>query len=700
MSSFADLSRLILPENIVVVGASSRETSQGFRLFNNLVNHSDIRGKVFPVNPAYESINGYKCWPSITSLPDVRIDVVAIIVNASHVIETLYQCVERKIPFAIIMTSGFAEAGEAGKALEVQVQKICKETGLRVYGPNCPGFVNVRDRIGLTFSPSYKDDLNAGTIGLATQGGGLGRNLLQGLKAGQGTALWFSAGNESDLDLPDFIASMANDPKIKVIGLLMEGIKDGKRFIDSLKIANEKEKKVVILKIGRSEAGVIAAQSHTASVAGTASINSAVFRQFGAIEVEDLDELLSVSHMLARGLSKCGNGLAIYTFSGGTAALAADIAGAAGIPPAKLHPQTTVTLKELLPSYANISNPVDTTTDIFRNPDLVKQCLKAICDDPNITVVLFPIPMDYGAITDMIAEAILSVSSTTATLILPIWMSRKMGKGFEMLESNGLLPFFSITDAVAAVGKAFKWDKFDDATSGGIRELPDLSLNRLNEVQAKALLQKQGIVIPSGLIAESVDDAVRHAALIGYPVVMKVVSADVPHKSEAGGVQLNLNAEHDIRQAFEKISSSVRAYMPSAKIEGILIERMFASSGREVLIGVHRDPVFGPVITFGLGGIFVEVIRDVVHRVVPLSREQVVEMIREIKYFDVLKGVRGQAPADLEALESLVFKVSEFANRYKDNLIEFELNPVWVGDVGQGAVALDALVTFESLQLE
>ena len=182
--------------------------------------------------------------------------------------------------------------------------------------------------------------------------------------------------------------------------------------------------------------------------------------------------------------------------------------------------------------------------------------------------------------------------------------------------------------------------------------------------------------------------------------MMKVVSADVPHKSEAGGVQLNLNAEHDIRQAFEKIYSSVRAYMPSAKIDGILVERMFAPSGREVLIGVHRDPVFGPVLTFGLGGVFVEVIRDVVHRVVPLSHQQVVEMIREIKYIDVLQGVRGQAPADLEALESLVLKVSEFAHSYQDNLIEMELNPVWVGDVGQGVVALDALVTFESLQLE
>lgn len=695
MSHFADLSRLIQPENIVVVGASSRETSQGFRLYNNLVNYSDIKGQVFPVNPAYESINGTRCWPSISSLPDIKIDVAAIIVNATHVLETLKQCVERKIPFAIIMTSGFAEAGEEGKALEVQVQKLCQETGLRVYGPNCPGFVNVRDRIGITFSPSYKDDLNSGRIGFATQGGGLGRNLLQGLKAGQGTALWFSAGNEADLDVPDFIACMANDPKIKVIGLLMEGIRNGKRLIDALKIAREKEKAVVILKIGRSEAGVIAAQSHTASVAGTAAINSAVFRQFGAIEVEDLDELLSVSHILARGASKAGNGLGIYTFSGGTAALAADIAGDAGIPPAKLSPQTTATLKELLPSYANITNPVDTTTDIFRNPDLVKQCLKAICDDPNITAVLFPIPMDYGAITGMIAEAILAVTKTTDTLILPIWMSRKMGDGFQTLESNGLMPFFSITDSIAALSKAFKWDRVQDVVSDKVHDHAAMDVNRLNEVEAKSLLQKEGIAIPTGLVAKAADEAVRHAATVGYPVVMKVVSADVPHKTEAGGVLLNLNSEREVREGFEKIGSSILAHTPTARVDGILVERMFAQSGREVLIGVHRDPVFGPVLTFGLGGVFVEVIRDVVHRVIPLSRQQAGEMIREIKYFDVLKGVRGQAPADLGALEDLICKVSGFADRHRDHLIELELNPVWVGDIGQGVAALDALVAFE-----
>lgn len=694
MKPFADLARFINPRNVAVVGASARESSQGRRLYDNLVLHSAVPGEVYAVNPAYQEIGGRPCWPSISALPEAEIDVALIMINASLVLDALRQCAARGIPFAVVMTSGFSEAGEEGQRLEREIAELCQATGLHVYGPNCPGFVNVRDRLGMTFSPAFKDDLNTGTIGLATQGGGLGRNLLQGLSFGQGVGLWFSAGNEVDLEIPDFIAHMANDPKIDVIALLMEGVKNGRRLTAALELARARNKPVVVLKVGRSEAGVRAAQSHTASVAGTAAVNSAVFRQFGAIEVDDLDQLLAASRLLTRITPKSGNGLCIYTFSGGTAALAADIAGAVDLPMAAFAAETKAALRKLLPDFASMDNPVDTTADILRNPEASAACLRAICADPAVGTVLFPIPMDYGSITDGMAQAIATVAAETDTLIVPVWMSRRLGGGFQLLETAGLLPFLSLSDAIAALSKAIPWKRPAQQPISASHQADDAAggARMLSEAAAKSLLREAGLPIPEGMVVASAEQAAQAAERLGFPVVMKVVSAQIAHKTEAGGVKLGIASAGAAREAYAAIHESVARHCSGAVIDGILVEHMLPPDGREVLIGVHSDAAFGLVLTFGLGGIFVETIRDVAHRMVPLSRDDARALLREIRYAEVLDGVRGQAPADLAALEDLILRVSDFAWSHRDALQEMELNPVWVGAEGQGAMPLDALI--------
>ncbi|MFF7058080.1 acetate--CoA ligase family protein [Achromobacter spanius] len=694
MKPFADLTRFINPRNVAVVGASARESSQGRRLYDNLVLHSTVPGEVYAVNPAYQEIGGRPCWPSISALPEAEIDVALIMINASLVLDALRQCAARGIPFAVVMTSGFSEAGEEGQRLEREIAQLCETTGLHVYGPNCPGFVNVRDRLGMTFSPAFKDDLNTGSIGLATQGGGLGRNLLQGLSYGQGVGLWFSAGNEVDLEIPDFIAHMANDPKISVIALLMEGVKHGRRLTAALELARARNKPVVVLKVGRSEAGVRAAQSHTASVAGTAAVNSAVFRQFGAIEVDDLDQLLAVSRLLTRITRKSGNGLCIYTFSGGTAALAADIAGAAALPMAVFAPETKAALRKLLPDFASMDNPVDTTADILRNPQASAACLRAICADPAVGTVLFPIPMDYGSITDGMAQAIATVAAETETLIVPVWMSRRLGGGFQLLETAGLLPFLSLSDAITALSKAIPWQRPEGGTAAASRHADGavVPARMLSEAAAKSLLREAGLPIPEGLVVTSAEHAAREAERLGFPVVMKVVSAQIAHKTEAGGVKLGIASTGAAREAYAAIHAAVARHSPGAIIDGILVERMLPPGGREVLVGVHSDAAFGLVLTFGLGGIFVETIRDVAHRMLPLSRDDARALLRELRYAEVLDGVRGEAPADLAALEALILQVSDFAWSHRDALQEMELNPVWVGAEGQGVMPLDALI--------
>ncbi|SAL23379.1 N-acetyltransferase GCN5 [Caballeronia choica] len=709
MSVFPSLERLVEPRSVVIVGASSREGSQGHRLVMNVLEHSRFAGDVHLVNPSGLSICGRPCWPSIDAVPAGDIDVALVIVNASRVMEALRQCAARGIPFAIVMSSGFAEADEAGKALEAEIADLCRATGLRVYGPNCPGFVNVRDRIGLTFSPAFKDDLNGGAIGLATQGGGLGRNVLQSLSYGEGVGLWFSAGNEVDLGVPDFIAHMATDPRISVIAVLMEGIKDGRKLIDALKLARENAKPVVILKVGRSELGVRAAQSHTASIAGSAAVNSAVFRQYGAIEVDDLSELAAVSKLCLRARTLGGDGVCVLSFSGGACALAADAVGAAQLPMASLHEQTTAALREVLPAFASVANPVDTTADIMRDSAMTSACLRTLCEEPNVGAVLFPIPMDYGDITGAMASAIVEASRTSKAVVVPVWMSRRMGKGFQMLESNGLQPFLSVTEAVRALKKVHDWRAGqisacaaqtpaahgDTGVSGGAEVGQGQMVGAtpaLTEVDAKRLLGRHGIVVPSGELTMSAAAAAETATRIGFPCVMKVVSPDIAHKTEAGGVRLNLETAADARTAYDEIVANAGRYRPDAIVEGVLVERMLPPGGREMLVGVHRDEAFGPVLTVGLGGILVEVLKDVSHRVIPVDHADARRMIAELRHSDLLGAVRGQPPADVEALAALLVQVSEFVERAHGAIDQLDINPVWVGALGEGAIALDALM--------
>jgi len=697
LKPFSELQKLINPENVVVVGASPKPNSQGGRLYENLVIHSRLKGTVFAVNPAYNEISGAPCWPSIANLPvDVKIDVALIIVGSKLVLDVLKQCVDRNIPFAVVMSSGFSEAGGTGSHLESEIADLCKRSGLRVYGPNCPGFVNVRDRIGMTFSPAFKEDLHSGRIGLATQGGGLGRNLLQGLSNGPGVGLWFSAGNEVDLEVPDFIEHMAKDPEIDVIGVLMEGVKNGRRLTQAFELARMNNKPVVMLKIGHSKAGVEAAQSHTASIAGSAAVNSGIFSQFGVLEVYDLNELLATLQLLSRDLAHNRKGLCVYTFSGGTAALAADIAGTAGLPMPSLTEGTRTAIKTLLPDFASIDNPVDTTADILRNQDAATECLRLVSNDPNISVVLLPIPMDYGEVTDKIAESIVQVSKNASATLVPVWMSRKLGEGFKIMEKNGLSPFYSITEAIRALKYTWPTELSSQEQTKSVENnkcINNYSAYKiLDEVKSKQLLKVAGIDTPPSLLAQNVEEAVEAFRKLNKTVVLKIVSPDIAHKTDIGGVKVGLNRVEDVRAAFEEIFAAVKRHAPEAKIEGFLVEAMLPKHGQEVLIGVHTDEAFGLIITFGLGGVFVEILHDVSHRMLPINHEDARSMILSIKNHETLRGTRGAPCKDLVALETLLLKVSDFAYSNRDSIVEMELNPVWVGVEGEGAIALDALI--------
>lgn len=697
-----DLSLLCAPRSIALVGASDDAGSIGGRALVNLIEHSRFDGELYLVNPKRDTVAGRRCWPNVASLPATP-DLVVVSVPAAHTNTVLRQSAAREVPFAVVFTSGFGEAGAEGQALEAEMRAIAAGSGLRIYGPNCPGLCNINRQLGITFSPSFKHDLRRGPIGLATQGGGLGRNVLQAMDRGLGIGLWCSSGNEVDLQVSDFIAHMAEADDIEVIVTLLEGIKDGAKFVRAVQRATLNGKPVVALKVGRSAYGQKAALSHTGSITGSAEVNSALFRQLGVIEVDDIDELADTAALLARARPpKRGHRVAIYCSSGGASALTADMVGLAGVELAVFDAKTTTQLSSSLPSYAAVGNPVDTTTAVISNPALIDSTLLAVCDDPNVALVLMPVTIDYGDVTVNVAESAVRVQAKSAVPILPVWMSSRLGDGHRVYADAGMVPTASVGKAVKVVRRWLDHGRWLAVNEGQAPFAPlllkadgpasDRPGAALSEFDAKALLREAGIATPSSGLALTRDAALELAEKIGYPVVAKVSSLQVLHKSDVGGVRLGLQNAAQVAAAWDGILADVRAALPDAHIDGLLIEAMAPAGGVETLIGVSRDPVFGHVLTFGLGGIHVELLRDVARRVLPLSRAEAEALVREIRAFPLLDGLRGRPKADVPALVDLLLQVSDFVVAHGDRIDEMDLNPVWVGPAGGGALPLDAVI--------
>lgn len=702
-----DLSHLIHPRSIALVGASDRANSIGERTLTNLVKHSRFDGDLYLVNPGKSELMGRRCWPSVASLPDTP-DVAVVVVPATGVLPVLEECAARGVRFVVILSSGFGETGAEGEREQQRMSAIAQRSGMRLYGPNCPGLTNVNAQLGMTFSPSFPHDLVKGPIGLATQGGGLGRNVMQAMERGIGIGLWASTGNEVDLQVADFIHYMADAPDIKVIATLLEGIKDGARFAAAVQRAAANGKPVVALKVGRSEYGRRAAQSHTASLTGSAEVNSAVFRQLGVIEVHDIDELVDTAWLLARALPTERDALAIYCSSGGTSALTADAVGAEGLTLAAFAPGTTEALRTALPGYAAIGNPVDTTAAVLSDATLIEKMLGAVANDPNVGLVVVPITLDYGETTTRMASHIIQAQQATSTPIVPIWMSDRLGDGYKLLVEHGFAPPRSVNKAIAAVRRWTEYGHWCRRNAGRqLARVPTvasqpgentIATHALSEAEAKARLRDAGIRLLPAEVAGSAEDAARIAQAMGFPVVAKIASAQILHKSDIGGVRVGLTDAAAVRQAWSAIMAAARSHCPDAAIDGVLIEKMAPAGGVELIIGVTRDPTFGHVLTFGIGGIHVEVLRDVSRRMLPLADGDAAAMIREIRAWPLLAGIRGRPPVDVAALEALLQQVSDFVCDNADWIEEIDLNPVWVdlareaGKPTDGAMPLDAVI--------
>lgn len=693
----ADLTRLVNPQSIAFIGASDRANSLPQRALENLIEHSDFRGELYLVNPKRQEVYGRRCYPSIADVPAAP-DVAIVTTPAETVLPTLEDCATKGVRFAIVFTAGFGEVSEEGRVIERKMKALAAKSGMRIYGPNCPGLNNINARIGLAFSPAWRTDNRPGPVGLVTQGGALGRTFMQSMARGLGIGLWCSAGNEVDLEISDFIHYMADAPDIEVIATILEGVRDGVRFADAVLHARRNGKPVVALKIGKSDLGMAAAASHTAAIASSAEVNSAVFRQLGVIEVDDLDELGDVASLFARARSDPDAKIGIFSLSGGSAALSADMVGLNDLELAKFAPETFDALRKVLPPYASFANPLDTSGNILATPEVLHPALTAVATDPSVGVTLMPIPLDYGRFMELVCEALIKVQRETGAMIVPVWMSDRIGGGHALLVEAGLVPIRTLSKAAVAIRRwrdhARRLRDFDPAWRPVAKpETKPERTHTLTEVEAKQRLAEAGVSAPAGRLCARREDVSAAMAALGARVVAKVVSRDITHKSDIGGVRVGLNDAASASQAWTEIMEAARKHRPDAALDGVLIEAMAPAGGVEAFVGVHTDPVFGPIMTFGLGGVYVELFRDVSRRMLPVTPRESAAMIRETRCYELLKGQRGRGPSDVEALERLLVAVSDFVCKTPGAVSELEINPIWVGPKGAGAMALDAVLT-------
>ncbi len=699
-----NLERLFNPRSIAVIGASRNVQTISGQPVHALAKHG-YAGTIYPVNPKYAEVGGHRCYPAVADVPEVP-DLALILVAAARVPQMLTEVGRRGIPFCIIFSSGFAETGEEGRALQAQIAAIAREYGVAVVGPNCQGMIGVTDNVYAGFGSAFSgDNFRHGSLSMTTQSGGFGYGVvILAEESGLGFRHVVSTGNEVGLTTTDFIDWFAQDPQTKVIGAYMEGVKDAHRLLEVGDRALDADKPVLIWKVGNTEVGSRAAASHTANLGGALALYEAAFRQRGMIRVRDANELIDYTKVFESGKRPAGNRVAIVTISGGGGILMADQCAESGLSVGPLTAQSEERLKAIIPAFGSWQNPIDITAGIFNNPEMLAQAMRIIVDDPTVDSIVVINASLQGEIATLRAKELVELSRTTSKPILTAWSAREKfaADAYRALREGGV-PRFATPVACAKALAALTTFAQAQRQRAFERTEPVLTLSRpqakrmlagrvddLAEHEAKALIAHYGIPVTREVLATDRAAAVAAAQAIGFPVVLKVQSADIAHKTEAGGVRVGLADAQAVEQAYDAILASARAHAPGARIDGVSVQEM-VHGGTELIAGVQNDPLFGPAVMVGLGGIHAEVFKDVSFRLAPLTRSAAESMVRELRCFPLLDGARGRPKADVDALIDALLALSALAVDLKDELAELDVNPLLVRERGQGVKALDAL---------
>jgi len=691
--------KMLNPRSIAVVGASPKG-GYGGRLLNAVLKAKD-RVRIYPVNPNYDEIAETKCYRSIADLPEAP-DLVGIVVPYDKVLPVMKECAAKKAGSAIVISAGFAERGiDSRLDLQKQVGAYAKESGLRITGPNCLGLANVREDIWATASSRTLGGLT-GHIALVCQSGAtaFGPFLLRAVDAGIGLSHIISTGNETDLDFADFARYLIDDPDTRVIAGFVEGFKDVQKFIAVAQLAAERGKPIVLIKIGRSASGAEAARSHTAALTGADALYEAVFRQYGVIRVQDYDELLEVSHLLANCKKPPQRGISVVSHSGGISSLTADMLGLAGLDLPQLTPRARDGINGILKDFGWAANPADVTG--FARGEHFPKIMDYMIGEPTVGTLVIASAGAGNQVEQVIAQRDASDKGvvffwtasrgdkTTLPKLkasnIPIFYSpEKLARGLKFM-----LDYHAWRDS-RTTGGAAKITAPDAAQKKVLQQLGTLGRTTLSESESKQAIAAWGVSAPREILATSAAGAAEAAKKIGYPVVMKVDSPDILHKTEAGVVRLGLRNAEEAQAAYAEIMANAAKHAANAKINGAIVQEM-VTGGVEVIVGVSYDAQLGPMLLFGSGGVMVEVYNDVALRHCPITRSEAVEMIAEVKGAKLLRGFRGKPAADVDALADTLVRVSQLAVHLDGKLAELDINPLMVLPKGQGVKAVDALV--------
>jgi acetyltransferase len=694
------------PGSIAIIGASDKRRKPGGRPLPALRDRG-YAGPVYPINPQYQEIAGFKCYPSILDVPG-DVDMAVISIPAASVPGAMKDCAAKGVKTAVIFSAGFSEVDAEGEALQEQITDIARANGMRILGPNCLGIMNLTNSVLASFAFVVDlEPVTPMTMGFVSQSGAYGAMMFdQATSAGVGFSSFTSVGNEADAEFSEFLEYLLGDSNTQVLGGYLEGAKDGARFRRAAEQALRLEKPILIMKVGRTGAGARAASSHTGSLAGDDQIYDAFFKQMGIVRIEDLSELISFAILHRCGRSFEGKKVVILSGSGGRGVMLADKCERLGLEVPEITGTTRARLEEALPAFGSARNPVDMTAGSggdFMTPD---RCLRALIDDENSDIVLAQPYFHHGGGMQLAEEFLKLYDSTDKPIVL---LSHRRTRADEedepgvLVEKAGVPVLTDAAEAVQAMAhlawyqrkvKRFRAAEQSPQPRVEVRDprVEELlgATGPLTEFDCKQVLKGYEIPITREGLAGSADEAVELARGLGYPVVLKVQSGQILHKTEAGGIALNLGSDDEVRGAYDAILANAKGFAPDAEIQGVLVQEM-VGEGVEVIIGVTQDPVFGPAIMFGLGGIFVEALRDVSFRIAPLLRPDVEDMLEEIRGRRVLEGMRGKPPADREALIDVILKVSQLVTDHRDHIEELDINPLMV--FPKGAKALDALIT-------
>ncbi|MFN2226151.1 MAG: acetate--CoA ligase alpha subunit [Anaerolineae bacterium] len=689
------------PRAVAVVGASRTPGKLGYAVLHNVVQHG-YQGSIYPINPGAQEILGLRCYPSVLAVPGA-IDLAIIVVPSRYVPRVLVECGEKRVKGAVIVSAGFRETGSEGWQREAEIIEIARRYAMRIIGPNCLGIIDTVSSLNASFALGMPV---SGTIGFMSQSGALCTSVLDmALAENVGFSRFVSLGNKADVDELTLVRAWHDDDHTAVIIAYVEGIEKGVEFMEMARQVSRK-KPIIAIKSGTTSAGSRAVSSHTGGLAGSERAYETAFRQSGVIRARSVQELFDYAVAFARQPLLPSDRIAIVTNAGGPGIMATDACEQAGLQMASLESEGLETLRQGLPPAASVLNPIDLLGDA--GVDRYTLALRAVAADPNVGGILVILTPQVMTEIEATARVIGELARDLDKPVLACFMGRgQVEPGIQIL-NRYRVPNYPVPErAVAALAAMMQYRRWCENPPLNVetwdvdRERVQAVFDRaraegrvtIGDAEAREILAAYGFPTPRTALARDADQAARMAGEIGFPVALKIASPDILHKTDVGGVRLNLTTADEVREAYDLMIYRAMRYVPGADIWGCLVQEMIVG-GKEIIVGMGRDPHFGPLMVFGLGGIYVEAVQDVAFRLAPFDRREAQEMINEIKCINLLRGVRGERPSDLQALAESLLRFSQLVTDFPE-IVEFDVNPLTLFEEGRGVMGIDMRLILE-----